>query len=287
MASEVEIIRDYFVEQEGKIPEVLEQTDQAIDTAQKAIAESSLVTPIEKKILLRPITTYNRGRSLPRNRYHALIADLDSRGAEAVRDPLGLPPGTEIGQYYVQLVDDVTLEIENEAPDLFTAAYSPTQRTLAVSEDFSASNVIDITTIFHEADHMRKDFAFGDNPPEWYTQFLERDLSGPMKLIDSWEPEAYVKEMYLLNILTRGRLFEDARLGRMDIFKYLDLLQEKPSQYPTLQMTLDIAPLMVRTGTTLTRIAPGFSNVVNYHYQQMGYQIYTQNSQNSLRPIRL
>lgn len=268
--SKLETYLETYREDEQKIDNILQQTDQAIDIfSQKLSAKLEALSLEQRMALLSPLDTYNHNRLNPeRNKARFLRIDLEQRVEDALRSSTqySLP---DYRYFFVNLLKGQSM----------AASFSPVDRTIDINERFSASNMLDALELYHELTHVEQDAQTRTRLPTQehlrrYQEFYTVSHGSPMRIIGAFEQEAYIKEILVLDLLMDGRLKHDATQGGIDLNLYVRQLGIRSQQRDEMEIILKIANEMFRSGSSTAYIAPSFADYINRLYRNQGYGIY-------------
>jgi len=266
--------RDYQ-DKELRLNSVLERVDQAFVSLEETLhGKLQSISEEDRAALMAPIETYKvNKKNIQRNKYSILISDLEARGEGSLRSPTELHI-TDLNYFFIQLIEDKT----NVA-----AAFAPISRTVHLNGRFDPNNLLDALVVYHEIEHARQDaqVRMGLDTPQRKLEYNSFYTTGPGqrgRIIGAFEQEAYLKEVMVLDLLTDGRLREDAYKGKLDIDFYQQRLNVQQDQREILRFVLDGARIVYTSDTSLKSYAPSFVNFMNQQYKNRDFEIYAVNN---------
>lgn len=271
-AKTLEEYKEQHKKDETALAKTIKETDQAMDLLEKQMTSRITGSPTVLQDALRtPLNIYdNNTRNPNRNSYTFLLKDLETRGQSALTNPavFRLEDPT---YFFMRLLEGRT----NVA-----GSFSPTARTLHLSENISSQNLFDALVIFHESEHARQDFEIRRflTSPELknrYDSFYTGSPSDKPRILISYEYQAYAKEIEMLNLLTDGKLKNDSQTGTLNVEDYRRRLNARPDQKEPIDAILQLAPVYYSSGSSVDKYSPSYTQTLNQLYIKQGYSLYT------------
>lgn len=275
------LLREYSRNEE-MMRGLLPRLDRAIHALKKDISGKLQQHQLEDEYgLLDPLTVYEHNKSNPyRNRYAVLRRDLQQRGVIAIQEPSGFTIDDVMYFSLALLKDD----------EGFAAAFEPSGRTLRVSDRFSLSNLLDVVVSYHELDHALQDGQVRKNlrsqeEEESYHRFYSPIPGTRPRIVGVFEQQAYLKELFVTDLLTDGRFKADMLTGTAQVDDYVQQLRARPSQRGIVEVLIQLGERAFSTGSTPDSIHPDFASLVNTKYRDAGFDIYEIGSSGSLQRV--
>lgn len=266
-------VREQHKKDEAVLARSIQAVDQIMTTLDQLSTPRLASLPSNQMNALRsPIDIYrNNIRNPNRNSYTFLLADLDKRGEDALKTPATLMLADR-SFFFMRLLEGRVNMAET---------FSPTERTLHLSENVSSVNLFDALVIYHECEHARQDsvvrgFLTSTQLKQKYDSFYT--ANGPSdrpRILVLFEYQAYAKEIELLNVLTDGKLKQDSQTGVFNIEEYRKGLNALPNQTEAIDVTLRLGQIYYSTGSSLDSYSEAFNQKLNQIYSEQGYNLYT------------
>lgn len=266
-------VREQHKKDEAALARSIQAADQAMATLDKLSTPQLAKLPSNQINALRsPIDIYrNNIRNPNRNSYTFLLDDLDKRGENALKSPAALM--LEDRSFFFMRLLEGRVNV--------AGTFSPTARTLHLSEDISSVNLFDAMMIYHECEHARQDsivrgFLTSAQLKQKYDSFYT--ANGPSdkpRVLVLFEYQAYAKEIEFLNLLTDGKLKQDSQTGVFNIEEYRKRLNALPNQTGAIDMILRLGQVYYSTGSSLDSYSKAFSQKLNQNHSEQGYNLYT------------
>lgn len=275
MSEETKGLHEDYQRNEGKLAQVLERTDLAMQWLSESLVPRLLAySDDDRARLLAPIDIYKVNQANPnRNKYIFLRSDLERRGNKALKLAVQIPL-QDLRHFYFQLLEE----------ESFAGGFSPPDRTVYINEQFTPSNLFDVLVLYHELEHVRHDTEFRrrlttqqafDNYLRFYTI---RGGGKRPRIIGAWEQEAYLKEILVMNAILDGRVRRDVINNSFDVNDYLRQLNASASNTKSVEFLFRISKSIYESGSTLTNFAPAYADMINVHYRRdRGFDIYQLN----------
>lgn len=126
--------------------------------------------------------------------------------------------------------------------------------------------------LYHELVHVNQDTML--RPHQAYGLLYGPQIPGErMRIIGSFEQEAYLKEVLIWDALTEGQL-KDSITGKVDRNKLLRQLGARPHQWDTIAQIIGTARKIYETETTLRNFHPDYANFINKKYYRARYDVF-------------
>lgn len=216
--------------------------------------------------LSEPILIYQSNKkNLLRNKPRLLLEDLRKRGAAALKSP-AFESIKDFNYFFIQVTDD---------PRNLAASYSPSEKTIHLNSKLANLNLLDLLIVYHELVHVvqdtnvRKTLTTAEQVEKYFAFLGDR-----VRIIGLFEHEAYLDEVQLLNLLTKGQLRTDVLSGRLDINRYFTFLGAREEQRGTVAFLLDIARKVFVPSSPYAQRTDALVNFINDQYSARGAEIY-------------
>lgn len=257
-------------QRERKYEREIEETDAVLQGLDPAIDKLGEVISTQDNFssgrLLEPVSIYQQNKRNPqRNKPRLLLEDLKKRGAIALKSP-NFEIIEDINYFFIQATDD---------PRNLAASYSPTGKTIELNTKLTNPNLLDLLITYHELVHVvqdtnvRRTFTTSDQLEKYFAFFENK-----VRIIGSFEHEAYLNEIQVLNFLTNGQLREDALSGNLDVYKYSVFMRAREEQKDTVSLILDMTKLSFVPESPYAQSTDAFVAFINDQYSVRGAEIY-------------
>ncbi|OGK30323.1 hypothetical protein A3D08_03610 [Candidatus Roizmanbacteria bacterium RIFCSPHIGHO2_02_FULL_43_11] len=248
---------------------VIDELDRSTAALKTSIQNNTLYSAEITKKLLAPLELYERNRDQNPKRNKA------TQKREHYEE--GREDASSIGSFDITNPEAFSIDVDDELSPALVAEYLSTDFTLVVRSDIDQESRLDTSISYHEIVHAYQDYrlksrvASGDSQAmRTYMSLREKTADSDERLIISNEEEAYIMQMYVLNILSQGRLEQEARSGTLTADSYMDLFHVQPSERSMLDFFLAVADAMYDSSTTIDTVSPIFRQYMVDHHRRAG-----------------